>query len=326
MEGDYNILTSDQADKGTEKNEADRNQITYNSKCRFYFKNIVLLNFSIVFVFAAAYSSSNLLTTIAGKTLGFVSLAVFSFVGFAATCISPALMRSFGLKRIVASANFFCIIFVASQFYVSYFTLIPGAFFQGLAMSMYWIGTITYLNKLAISYANEYNESHVNMMCFVNGVVMASFAGGVLLGNAISSSLLLPSGLDEQYEAVGNGSCNLEPRVGFDPYNEYLLTLRGALLLCVLISFTIVMLCLDDIREEESVNEKQSKSVFSKVFLELQNNITEIHEIVIKTRSHVLFCLPLTVSVGIVESFTIGSFPKVCMMLHTHFSHTLCIN
>ena len=284
-----------------------RNQVARSSKYCYYCKNFVLLSFSLVLQFAAVSSSSNLLTTIAGKTLGFVSLAVFSFVGFTATCISPALVRSFGLKKIIVVADFFFTMYVASQFYVSYFTLIPGAACFGLAASMYWISGITYLNKLGISYANEYNASREKMVSFANGIIMASYAGGQLFGNALSSSILLPSGLDEQSMAVGNESCNLEQSVEhIDPYNKYLMILRGVLLLCALIGFIIVFF-LNNVKED-IVHEKP---VFTTFFLEVRNSGIELLKIITRKKHYILFCFPLSISSSAVEAFSIGSFPKV---------------
>ena len=316
-EKSYTVLSTEQgveSKNGTnEAMDEYRNQVTHNSKFRYYCKNFVLLSFSTVFLFAAVYSSSNLLTTIAGKTLGFASLAVFSFVGFMATCLSPALVHSFGIRRMLVVANFSFVLFVAGQFYVSYFTLIPAAVFYGLAASMYWISGNTYLNKLAINYANEYDKSSEKMMSFANGIAMASYAGGVLLGNVISSSILLPSGLDEQSVAIGNESCNLEQSTDhIDPYNEYLMTLRGVLLLCALIAFIIVILFLDDIKGENT-KEKQSNYVFINILLELQDCCRELRNI-IRKKGYFLLCFPITMTTSVVEGFTIGSFPKVCLL------------
>jgi len=314
MEETYIVLSTEQVvESKNEINEAMDKQVTYNSKFRYYYKNFLLLSFSTVFLFAAVYSSSNLLTTIAGKTLGFTSLAVFAFVGFMATCLSPALVHSFGIRRILVVANFSFVLFVGGQFYVSYFTLIPAAVFYGLAASMYWISGITYLNKLAINYANEYNTSPEKMMSFANGIAMTSYAGGILLGNVMSSSILLPSGLDKQSVAIGNESCNLEQSTDYiDPYNKYLMTLRGVLLLCALIAFITVVLFLDDIKGENT-KEKQSNYVFINLLLELQNCCRELRNI-IRKKGYFLLCFPITITTSIVEGFTIGSFPKVCLL------------
>jgi len=313
MEGDCNVLSTKQTfENKYEINEAvdDTNQRTFNNKFRYYYKNFVLFSFSVTLSFAAVYSSSTLLTTIAGKTLGFASLAVFSFVGFMTTCLSPALIHSFGIRRILIVAKFSFSLYVAGQFYVSYFTLIPAAVFFGIAAAMYWISGITYLNKLAINYATEYNTSPEKMLSFANGVAMTSYFGGVLLGNVLSSSILLPSGLDEQSVAIGNESCNLEQSTDYiDPYNKYLMILRTVLLLCVLTAFIIVIFFLDDIKGE---NIKLSKSTFTKLLLEIQSYSRELLYIVKKKR-YVLFSFLLSVSGSAVEGFTIGSFPKVCI-------------
>jgi len=313
MEEDYEVLPNVYTVKGEDHhgiNEAMNKCQDHHCKYHYHWKNFAVYSSSLSLLFAAVYSSSNLLTTFAGKTLGFASLAVYALIGFVVTSFVPALVQSCGLRRVLITGIFCFVLFVAGQFYVSYFTLIPAAVFLGLGAAMYWISSMTYMNKLAINYANEFNTSPEKMMSFANGIVMTSYAGGILLGNALSSSILLPSGLDEQSVAIGNESCNLEQNVDeIDPYNKYLMILRGILLLCALIAFIIALIFLDDI-EKKNDKEEQSKSILTKVLLELRNSGTKLLSAVRK-RPYVLLCFPLTSTVAVVDSFAIGSFPKV---------------
>jgi len=90
-----------------------------------------------------------------------------------------------------------------------------------------------------------------------------------------------------------------------------LIILRAVLLLCALTAFIIVILFLDDTKGEDA-KEKLTDSVFTKVLLEIQDYCIELLNIVRKKR-YVLFCFPLVIGNGIVQAFTVGSFPKVFM-------------
>ena len=287
--------------------EADlQSNVTPKSKYCYYYKNFIVFSAAVVLSYTAVYASLNLLTTIAGQALGFTSLTVFALVTFMVTFFTLPLLRSFGTHRmLIVTFIAFCL-FVLCQFYVSYATLIPAAVFVGLASTLFWIGGVTYLNKVAVEYGDEYGIGHEKMMSFANGIAMGCYTGGALLGSALSSSILLPSGLDGQSVAIGNESCNLKQSTDhIDPYNEYLMILRGVLLLCALIASIIVVLFLDKLKSENV------KCTWKNVLFEVKQSNIDFFTTVLVKKTYILLGFPLVMTTAVVESFTFGSFAKV---------------
>jgi len=290
----------------TEREDDPQSDIIPNSKYYYYYKKFIAFSAAVVLSYTAVYASLNLLTTIAGQALGFTSLTVFALVAFMVTFFTLPLLRSFGGHRmLIVTFIAFCL-FVLCQFYVSYATLIPAAVFVGLASTLFWICGITYLNKVAVEYSDEYGIGHEKMMSFANGIAMGCYTGGALLGSALSSSILLQSGLDRQSVAMGNESCNLEQSTDhIDPYNKYLMILRGVLLLCAFVASIIAVLFLDKLKSENV------KCTWKNVLFELKQSNIDFFTTILVKKTYILLGFPLVMTTAVVESFTFGSFAKV---------------
>jgi len=275
-------------------------------KYHYYYKNFIVFGTAVVLSYTAAYASLNLLTTIAGQALGFISLTVFAFVAFVVTFITLPLLRSFGAHRMLVVTHVAFFLFVVCQFYVSFVTLIPAAVFVGIGSTFFWICGATYLNKIAVDYGNEYGIGHEKMMSLANGIAMGCYTGGALLGSALSSSILLPSGLGGKSVAVGNESCNLEQSTDhIDPYNKYLMILRGVLLLCALIASIIAVFFLDKLKSENV------KYKWKNILFELKWSNIEFFTTILLKKTYILLGFPLVMNTAVLESFTFGSFAKV---------------
>ena len=147
--------------KNTNGNEKAQDlSATPNDKYSYYYKNVIDYGLAVVTGLGAAYTSANLLTTFAGNSLGFASLTVASFVGCLTVFITPAGTQSIGTRKSLILSHLFLLLFVAGQFYVSPYTIIPAAAFHGLGLSLFWACSTVYLSKLAVHYANQYNVNH----------------------------------------------------------------------------------------------------------------------------------------------------------------------
>ena len=295
--------TSTQA-TGNNKESKDPS-VNPKDKYSYYYKNFLVYGFVIITGFGAVYSSSNLLTTFA-ESLGFASLTIAALVGFLTVFIIPAGTRSIGTQKSLVLSYLCLLLFVAGQFYVSPYTLIPAAFFHGIGNSLFWACSTMYLSKLAVDYATRRNIDHEKVISFANGHLMACYSAAILLGNALSSSILLPSDLDEQSMPVGNESCNLRQSTEhINPYNVYLMVLRGVLMLGSCIAFITVLCFVDKIKGEDT-------TLNLKHFLfEIRESNTGLLKVCIKDKPHILLGFPITVTSSLVQGYIYGSFPKV---------------
>ena len=311
------MITNNQDNKIENINNNENTQdlsITPSDKYSYYYKNFILYGIVVVTGLGAMYTSANLLTTFAGKSLGFASLTVASFVGCLTVFITPAGTRSIGTRKSLILSHFFLLLFVASQFYVSPYTIVPAAVFHGMGLSLFWACSTVYLSKLAVHYATQYNVNHEKMISFANGHLMACYSAAILLGNALSSSILFPSDLDEQSMAVGNGSCNLEQSTEhIDPYNVYLMVLRGVLLSGSCIALITVIFFVDEVKGENATFNIRG------FLLEFKRSNTELVKAIIKNKPYILLGFPITITSSIAQGYIMGSFPKVLKYFYYKF-------
>ena len=303
-EPDSVIVTTSQA-AGSNDSENAEDHVP-EDKYSYYYKNFIVYGFVIITGFGAVYSSANLLTTFAGKSTGFAALTIASFVAFLSVFVIPAGTRSIGTQRSLVLSYLFLLLFVAGQFYVSPYTIIPAAIFHGLGNSLFWACGAMYLSKLAVDYGARCNINHEKMISFANGHLMGCYGAAILLGNALSSSILFPSDLDEQSVSTGNESCNLrQSSEDIDPYNVYLMVLRGVLLLGSCVAFVTVLFFMDEIKGE---NAMYSISGF---LCKFKKSNTEFLKACIQEKPYVLLGFPITMTSSLVQGYIYGSFPKV---------------
>ena len=308
-EPDGTIVTINQAAGNNDNENAQDLSVTPEDKYRYYYKNFIVCGLAIIIGVGAIYSSANLLTTFAGKSIGFAALTVSSFVGFLTVFIIPAVTRSIGTRKSLVLAFLFYLLFVAGQFYVSPYTIIPAAICQGIGVALFWISSTTYLSKLAVDYATQCNIDNEKVISFANGYLMACYGAAILLGNALSSSILFPSDLDEQSVSTGNESCNLEQSTeNIDPYNVHLMILRGVLFLGSCVAFTTVLFFVDEIKGEDIIYS------ISGFLYKFKRSNMEFLKACINDKPYIFLGFPITMTSSLVQGYIYGSFPKV--MVH----------
>lgn len=317
------IIVTSQAAGSNDGENADHEDLssTPEDKYRYYYKNFIVYGIVIITGFGAVYSSTNLLTTFAGKSIGFAALATSSFVAFLTVFIIPAGTRSIGTQKSLVLSYLCLLIFVAGQFYVSPYTILPVAFFHGIGNSLFWACGALYLSKLVVDYGARCNINHEKMISFANGYLMACYGAAILLGNALSSSILFPSDLDEQSVSVGNESCNLRQSTeDIDPFNVHLMVLRGVFLLGSCVAFVIVLFFVDEIKGENAVC---SISGFLGKF---KKSNTEFLKACIREKPYVLFGFPITMTSSLVQGYICGSFPKVNKFINTNYDDVIWLS
>ena len=153
----------------------------------YYYKNLFSLGTAMHLIFSSFTSIQNLQTSISGETLGLVSLTVVYIFFVLSTVVSSLLVKSIGTKYTFALASVCHSIYVACNFYPSYFTLLPGSVLLGLASGPLWTATTTYVADLATNYALHRSIPASNMISYFNGILYVFFFTSFISGNAISS-------------------------------------------------------------------------------------------------------------------------------------------
>lgn len=180
------LLAGDMEEK--EKQECNGSVTTIpHAGLFYYYKNLFSLGATMHLIFSSFTSIQNLQTSISGQTLGLVSLTAVYVFFVLSTVISSLLVKSIGTKYTILLGCISHSIYVACNFYPSYFTLLPGSVLLGLASGPLWTATTTYIADLATNHAIHRNTPVSNTISYFNGIFFVFFFTSFISGNAISS-------------------------------------------------------------------------------------------------------------------------------------------
>lgn len=138
-------------------------------------------------------------------TLGYVALAVLYAFFASSTMIATFLIRMLGPKYIIVFCCFGQCLYIASNYYPKYYTLIPGSIIAG-SLGLLWISSAVYITTIATEVAQALKKQASKYISIFMGIFFMAYGASVPLGNAISLAVLLPGagGLS----ALANGDGN----------------------------------------------------------------------------------------------------------------------
>ena len=164
---------------------------TAGSKARVY-KNLIVISLMLLLSYSSTNPTVTLVTSIAGKNLGNITFCLNSFFTCLFTFVSISVLRNgVSKKKVMIIGNTSLIGFAVCNWYVSYYTLIPGTVFFGFGVSVVMISALMYTSKIAVDHAKRWNLVDKNVASFFTGIVMASTGAGFLLGSVSTSSVLM---------------------------------------------------------------------------------------------------------------------------------------
>ena len=176
-----------------ESDDADMTELNNRKgKYSYFVKNAMVYIISAILQYASVNSILSVLTSLAGEQKGFVTLVVTYVAGYL-TVITPGLITSLGCKKVIVIVNIGYLLFSIGNFYTEYYTLLPASVFGGYSIVSVWVCGTTYLNTLGMNYAKTHKTTENKMISYTNGISMACFSSGMLVGNLVSSSLLSPT-------------------------------------------------------------------------------------------------------------------------------------
>lgn len=174
---------------------------------RRYYKSFAFLCVSFQLIFASFLSLQALQSSF-NDVLGLISLAVV-YIFFMVSCLlSPFVILVIG-PRYVISACYLChCIYIATNYYPSYYTLIPGSMVLGCASGPLWVAASVYMVGLAKEVARILQKEAAKYVSIFVGIFFLGFFLAAPVGNAIASAILLPvaGGLSAPEGRGGNAS------------------------------------------------------------------------------------------------------------------------
>ena len=272
-------------------------------KYSYYMKNLIVYVVSAILQYAVVNGSLNLLTSFAGEERGFATLVV-TYISSYTAVFAPGLIKSLGCKKVIVLVNIGYLIFSIGNIKVEYYTLIPAAIFGGYSIGTVWICGTTYLNILGVSYAENYRTTTASkMISYTNGISMFCFSSGTLIGNAVSSLILLPTREDAVRAANATEECSLEPEELVE--NVFVYTLRSTIILMSIVGLIMSIFFLDALKEE-----KIEPFKVTSLLTNMKNGLLE-YKNALTHQPNIMLITPLIVACGIGMGFFPGTFSRV---------------
>ena len=188
----------------------EEKQITQLSNT--YLKNLVILSIGFMLCFTAFFSLRNLQSSINHEGgLGLISMSTI-YAAFMCGCIfAPSIVNKVRPKFALVLSMHGLLLFVVSNFYPQYYTLIPASAILGFSLANLWTAQGTYITSLAITYAALTNKDHDAILGLFNGFFLFLIQIAQILGNLISSSVF---NIELENEELNDIELDLGPQTG----------------------------------------------------------------------------------------------------------------
>ena len=296
------------------------------SKLTIY-KNLVIVGLINLFQYSATNPTNSLVTSVAGKTLGNIVYSFNYFFSCLFTLLSiPILNSEMKEKQVLIVSTMSLVFYTACNWYISYYTLIPGSLFHGIAVSITCVTSLVYANKLATRYAREQKLNETSIISYFNGIVTAFSTAGFITGNGTAALVLTILKTDDN-DGYVNGTGFNETRRNFtysdgecrtnDDVLEFDIAaenvLRGIIFIYSVLGFAIVFF-MDNLDKNDRVSYVfYWEQCLVQVMKQLWPSVKSLAKLAI-TR-HILLTIPLFIATGVANGFIFSSYTKVQCLL-----------
>ncbi|XP_053397637.1 protein unc-93 homolog A-like [Mercenaria mercenaria] len=155
------------------------------------YRNTFVLSGAFTAIFTAYLAIQNLQSSLNQEQgLGIISLSCMYACIIISGILAPAIIHVFGEKKILV-ISFIChVIYVGTNFYPTFATLVPSSVLLGLTAGPMWTSQSVYLADMACSYADRTSKDGHAVLSKFNGIFFAMFETTQITGNLISSLVL----------------------------------------------------------------------------------------------------------------------------------------
>ena len=172
----------------------DRNTCQYCSlgpKSRAY-KNLLGVSVSFFIIFSTYLSEAGLQSSVNEDSgLGLASLCVLYGSFLLSGWFTAAIIRLLGTKYALLAAYIGMTMYTISNFYPSWYSLIPGSMIIGLAFGPLWASQGVHITVVATRYAPDFGEKPQHLVFFFFGIYTFIYKLSYIPSNIISSVVLL---------------------------------------------------------------------------------------------------------------------------------------
>ncbi|XP_066997581.2 UNC93-like protein [Anabrus simplex] len=276
-------------------------------------RNIVVISTAFMVHFTAFQGAANLQSSI-NDQLGTASLATIYVALILSNVFLPVVMiRWLGCKWAVAVSFIAYMPYIAAQFHVELYTLIPAALFVGFGGGPLWCGKCTYLSVVAEIYSELSGVPSEVLTIRFFGLFFMIFQFAQVWGNLISSAVFSSGATEDTTGRIyGDLSdicgANFYPQDkdsnntnAIRPSDEKIYTVAGIYLACMVCACLIVAFGVDSLKRYNEENRTGSGTGLTGIRL-LAVTLELLKE------KYQLLLLPITIFLGVEQAFIGADF------------------
>eukprot|EP00249_Psilotum_nudum_P012408 c23767_g1_i1 orf=290-1702(-) len=160
-------------------------------RCHRNLRDLYLLCFCFLLVFLAYGATQNLESSLnADQGLGSTSLGVLYLSFTVAALLAPWLVLSMGSKNALLLGLSGYWLFMISNFWPTWYTMIPASVYLGFTASLLWVAEGSYITVAAKNYALVCNLPEDSVIGNFNGRFWAFFAFHQVIGNFLALAIM----------------------------------------------------------------------------------------------------------------------------------------
>ncbi|XP_060607469.1 protein unc-93 homolog A-like isoform X1 [Ruditapes philippinarum] len=187
-----------------EKNTSDDKIVVSNKMSHaIILKNLFIVSFACMLQFSAYHSFANLQSTLNKEDgLGTTGLALlFGVMVLTSLFLAPISMGRISTKWIMTWSMCTYIIYTATGFYPTWYTVIPASVIIGIGAAHFWLAMPAYVIDIAKGYAQITGTVDQDRVTFFFGIVFAAIYTSNIWGNLFSSMVFRQDSTNETLES-----------------------------------------------------------------------------------------------------------------------------
>ena len=277
---------------------------------RTAYKNVYGLSVSVMLLFCAFQGLQSLQSSInSSGGLGLISLAILYVFFVIAGFVTPGIVKILGTKYALMGGMVCHFIYVASNYYPSWYTLIPSSVLLGFASGPIWAAISVHITEIAVKVAPILKETHQNLIGGFTGIFFLFFQLSQVPGNLASSLILL-------YSESNVTSANCTNLSATTIQHKYIYILISVFLMFDVAAIATLALTVDRLPREISF--MSTKNKFHFFFL---SPLIATFKVFINWK--MLFVGFMFIMGGLEQSFIFGTFTQVHMCFHVQMVNAL---
>ena len=251
--------------------------------------------------------------------LGLASNAIVYATTMVAALFASVYVKLIGTKFSLISGYSIFLVYIACNYYPSWYTIIPGSVLFGLFQNVVWVAVFAHATAIATKYATALKEKPEDAIALFTGSVATSVKVAFILGNIVSSSVLFnfsTSNTNFTMEISGSGEfsendvCNnVEASQLEQNYLYYILI--SLYMLFGIIGIIITVILVDHLGTNYIGTSSKASRMCKEILL-----LPIIDVLKTSLSTNMLLLIPPIILNGLLLGYLIGTFSKVSGMIH----------